>query len=215
MRDAGLMLAKSRRLSEEIDKIFPLDDNVKKAIASIDREIFVPDGMSHLAYKLDALPMGATQWISSPLTVAKMTTYLSPWGADSILEVGCGSGYQAAVLSRIFRRVFAIERIEKLLLEAKARFRILGITNINIRHDDGLKGWPTFAPYERILFSASVEEIPETLTLQLAEGGIIVAPIRKKDGQRIVRFVKKNGLLISEEMEPCLFVSAKNGVSRA
>ncbi|MDX1296379.1 MAG: protein-L-isoaspartate(D-aspartate) O-methyltransferase, partial [Sulfurimonadaceae bacterium] len=151
---------KTQRLAEDIHKQFPLSPNVKQAIAKTNREAFVPTGFKHNAYKLDALPIGAQQWISSPLTVAKMTEYLSPEGADRVLEVGCGSGYQAAVLSHLFRGVFTIERIEPLMLEAKARFRKLGIHNIHTRTDDGQKGWIQYAPYDRILFSASAKEIP-------------------------------------------------------
>ena len=109
-------------MAGEIEKIFPISPEVKAAIAKTNREAFVPTGFKHNAYKLDALPIGAAQYISSPLTVAKMTEYLFPRGADRVLEVGCGSGYQAAVLSNLFRGVFTIERIEPLILEAKKTF---------------------------------------------------------------------------------------------
>lgn len=109
----------------EISKHFPLSPPTEKAFLSINRELFVPNGFKHLAYTLDALPMGASQWISSPLTVAKMTEYLQCQGADSVLELGCGSGYQAAILSKLIRRVFSIERIEKLWLEARRSHQAL------------------------------------------------------------------------------------------
>ena len=126
-------MIKSRQrqnLVTEIEKVFPLDLCVKDALLCIDREAFVPSQFKHLSYNLDALPLAASQWISSPLTVAKMTQHLKAEGADSVLEVGCGSGYQAAVLSKICRRVFTIERIDELMKEAKSRFTKLEMNNI-------------------------------------------------------------------------------------
>ncbi|PAF53497.1 protein-L-isoaspartate O-methyltransferase [Helicobacter sp. 13S00482-2] len=206
---------KSHLMCHQIAEKFPLQDNVKEAISSIDRELFVPSSLKHLAYNLDALPMGADQWISSPLTVAKMTQYLIPEGGDSVLEIGCGSGYQAMVLSKLFRRVFSIERIEKLLLEAKERIKKSGISNINTKLDDGQNGWSAFAPYDRIMFSACVKKIPEAIVEQLEEDGILVAPILDGDTQVIMRFRKKNNRLSAPEiLEKCLFVPVLDGVMR-
>jgi protein-L-isoaspartate(D-aspartate) O-methyltransferase len=206
--------SKTLRLANECDKIFSLSEDVKNAIAKTNREEFVPAGFRHSAYKLDALPIGAAQYISSPLTVAKMTHYLEPKGADRVLEVGCGSGYQAAVLSHLFRGVFTIERIEPLMIEAKSRFRNLGISNIHTRTDDGQNGWVSYAPYDRILFSATAKEIPQKLFEQLADGGILVAPVQKGTKQIITRF-KKSGLKIEvEELEACDFVPILNGVQK-
>ncbi len=205
---------KTARLAQECHKFFSLSEEVKEAIAKTNREVFVPNGFKHHAYKLDALPIGASQYISSPLTVAKMTQYLEPQGADRVLEVGCGSGYQAAVLSHLFRGVFTIERIEPLILEAKKRFRELGIHNIHTRTDDGQNGWIQYAPYDRILFSASAKEIPQKLFEQLSDGGILVAPVEKGTKQIITRF-KKNGSTIEKtELEACDFVPILSGVQK-
>ena len=203
---------KTARLAEECDRVFGLSDEVKKAIALTDREAFVPVGFRHNAYKLDALPIGADQYISSPLTVAKMTEYLIPRGADRVLEIGCGSGYQAAVLSHLFRGVFTIERIEALILEAKKRFRALGINNIHARTDDGQNGWIQYAPYDRILFSATAKKIPQKLFDQLGEDGILVAPMQKGEKQIITRFMKRGERMIEEELEECDFVPVLDGV---
>ena len=204
---------KTARLAEDCDaKIGGLDEDVKRAIALTDREAFVPQGFRHNAYKLDALPIGSNQYISSPLTVAKMTEYLIPRGADRVLEVGCGSGYQAAVLSHLFRGVFTIERIESLILEAKKRFRDLGINNIHTRTDDGQNGWIQYAPYDRILFSATAKEIPAKLFEQLADDGILVAPIEKGSKQVITRFIKRGDRIVEEELEDCDFVPILDGV---
>jgi protein-L-isoaspartate(D-aspartate) O-methyltransferase len=169
--------------------------------------------MRHHAYKLDALPLMGNQWISSPLTVARMTQALDAVGCDSILEIGCGSGYQAAILSKLARRVFTIERIEGLVREAKKRFEHLGLRNIHTRFDDGQRGWRDFAPFDRILFSASTPKIPQRIFDQLALGGILVAPIQKGKEQIITRFIKEEGGIKQEQLKSCLFVPVVDGVS--
>ncbi len=205
---------KNAKLAEEINKRFALSEAVKRAISLSNREAFVPTGFRHNAYKLDALPIGANQWISSPLTVAKMSEYLYPQGADSVLEIGCGSGYQAAILSKLFRRVFTVERIEPLMLEAKQRFRNLNLSNIHTRTDDGQSGWIQYAPYDRILFSASATHIPQKLIDQLAPDGILVAPMEKNGKQIITRFTKVGNSLQAEELEECVFVPVLDGVQK-
>jgi len=205
---------KTNRLAKECDAIFSLSDEVKSAIANTNREVFVPSAFKYSAYKLDALPIGASQYISSPLTVSKMTEYLQPQGADRVLEVGCGSGYQAAVLSHLFRGVFTIERIEPLMIEAKNRFRELGIHNIHTRTDDGQNGWKQYAPYDRILFSATAQHIPKKLFEQLSENGILVAPVQKGNKQIITRFIKNGNSITEEELEECDFVPVLDGVQK-
>lgn len=202
---------KNKKMADEIAKLIPLSDEVYHAFCQSERELFVPQGMSLHAYKLDALPLVANQWISSPLTVAKMTEALTCKGADSVLEIGCGSGYQALILSKLIRRVFTIERIDRLLQEAKERFKILGVSNIHTRFDDGQNGWREFAPYDRILFSASTPHIPTKLFEQLKIGGILVAPIEKGHKQIITRFIKTETGVVTKPLEECLFVPVING----
>ncbi len=214
IKNDSLHLHKCEQLSLEIHNVFPLSSHVAKAIAQTQREIFVPRGFKHHAYKLDALPLSANQWISSPLTVAKMSEALLAQNADSVLEIGCGSGYQAAVLSKMFRRVFTIERIESLLQEARERFNSLKLTNIHTRFDDGNRGWKSYAPYDRILFSASAKEPPMHLFDQLKDGGILVAPIEKDGRQIITRFIKNGKKIKVERLEECLFVPVKEGVQK-
>lgn len=204
-----------QNLVEEVEKHFALNDHVKEAFLAVDREAFVPPQFKHLSYQLDALPMAASQWISSPLTVAKMTQHLELEGVDSVLEVGCGSGYQAAILGQICRRVFTIERIDELLKEAKSRFAALEMNNIFTRFDDGQRGWKQYAPFERILFSATAKEIPEVLFEQLAEGGILLAPVEQAENYHIItRYYKKNGRITSETIEQCLFVPVLDGTQK-
>ena len=211
-----MIKARNRQnLVNEIEQHFLLDTHVKEAFLEVDREAFVPNEFKHLSYKLDALPLAARQWISSPLTVAKMTQHLELKGVDSVLEIGCGSGYQAAILSRICRRVFTIERIDELLKEAKRRFSELEMHNIFTRFDDGQRGWKQYAPFERILFSATAKEVPQVLFDQLKEDGILVAPIQQSENYHILtRFYKKNGRITSESIEPCLFVPVLDGTQK-
>jgi len=202
---------KQQQMVEEIEKEFKLYPYVKKAFLEINREEFVPIGFGYIAYQLDALPMQENQWISSPLTVAKMTQYLELKDVDSVLEIGCGSGYQSAILSKICRRVFTIERIDSLLKKAKDRFRRERLNNIFTRFDDGQRGWKEYAPYDRILFSATTPKVPEILFEQLADGGILLAPIEKEGRQFITRYYKRNGKISSEVLESCFFVPILDG----
>jgi len=203
---------KAYTLAQELSKKVSISNELKKAFESIDRELFVPKGFNMFAFSLDALPIQSKQFISSPITVAKMTMALEPKGADSVLEIGCGSGYQAAILSKLFRRVFTVERIKTLLDEALERFKKLELKNINAKHDDGINGWKTFAPYDRILFSASCLVPPMALMDQLKDGGILVAPIQKGDKQVITRFFKDGIKVIEQELEECHFVPVLPGV---
>ena len=209
-----LVQAMEEHFSED-KEFFKLDTRVKEAFLNVDREAFVPNEFKHLSYKLDALPLAASQWISSPLTVAKMTQHLELDGVDSVLEVGCGSGYQAAILSHICRRVFTIERIDELLKEAKKTFSQLEIYNIFTRFDDGQRGWKQYAPFERILFSATAKKIPDALFDQLAEGGILVAPVEESENHHVItRYYKKNGKITSSSIEKCLFVPILDGTQK-
>lgn len=207
---------KLARMVFEIQSRFAISDALQDAFMQVDREMFVDDkGMQNVAYTLDALPIAGNQWISSPLTVAKMTHYLQAEGADNVLEIGCGSGYQAAILSHIVRRVFTIERIETLLTKARARIEALKIRNINLRFDDGQNGWKQFAPYDRILFSAAIAEIPKPIIEQLADGGILIAPLIRGNQQIITRFEKQRGIFReTQQIEECTFVFVQDGIVR-
>lgn len=198
------------KMAQEIAANFFINEALFKAFCAVPRELFAP--FKAHAYALDALPMSAKQWLSSPLTVAKMTMALDLEGADSVLEIGCGSGYQAAILSRLVRRVFTIERIEQLYDNAKKAFRELNFQNIYALHADGQLGWSRYAPYDRILLSATIAEVPKILFSQLNEGGILVAPILKNDKQFITKFSKKTDNEISSEiLDECLFVPILGG----
>lgn len=197
-------------MADEIADELILSPELYKALRQTPRGVFAP--VSTHAYKLDAQPISGNQWISSPLTVAKMTLALEADGVDNVLEIGCGSGYQAAILAKLAHRVFSVERIEKLATEAKKRFETLNIKNIHVRYDDGNNGWKSYAPYDRILLSAATESVPQNLFNQLKNGGILVAPIKKGDKQYIVKFQKDdNGNIRETKLDECMFVPLLKG----
>ena len=201
----------SRILADKLADMICLEPKEYKAFCEIDRKLFVPDGFKYKAYDISAIPLKEGSTISSPLTVAKMTYYLDLENVDSVLEVGCGSGYQAAILSKIVRRVFTVDRLCNLIQKAKERFKKLTLYNINAKCDDGRLGWKTFAPYDRILLSAYIDNIENNLLNQIKEGGFILAPIKNQDKQIITKFYK-NGK--KEEIEECEFVPIKKGIEK-
>ncbi|WP_024787397.1 MULTISPECIES: protein-L-isoaspartate(D-aspartate) O-methyltransferase [unclassified Lebetimonas] len=196
-------------LADKLADFVNFSPAIYKAFCEIDRKFFVPAGLEKHTYEITPLPLDKQSTISSPLTIAKMTCLLELDGTDKVLEIGSGSGYQAAILSKIVRRVFTVERICRLVKEAKKRFEEMRLFNINIKCDDGRAGWREFAPYERILFSVATEEIPEELFTQLNNNGFILAPINKGNKQIITKFYK-NGK--KEEIETCEFVPLKKGI---
>ena len=198
-------------LADKLADLVPLGPKEYKAFLEIDRKYFVPVGFEKRAYEITPLPLADDSTISSPLTIAKMTYYLNLEGVDSILEIGLGSGYQAAILSKIVRRVFSIDRICKLVESAKERFKKLNLYNINVKCDDGRFGWKEFAPYDRILLSAYVKDIQKELFEQLNDNGFILAPVKKGKDQVITRFYKDG---TKEELEVCEFVPIKKGIEK-
>ncbi len=184
------------------------DTKVLAAIERIPRELFVPEAFQDRAWEDTALPIDLGQTISQPLVVGLMTQALELQPRHLVLEVGTGSGYQAAVLSRLCRRVFTIERLKPLLCEAEARFKALDIGNITTRLGDGTRGWPEQAPFARILVTAAGgPEPPKDLTDQLAVGGVLVIPLGTDHrDQRVVRVRRSEAGLIREDLWPVRFV---------
>ena len=201
----------SKILADKLKSYINLTPKEYKAFCEIDRKLFVPRGFEYRAYDISAIPLGKDTTISSPLTVAKMTHYLELDNVDNVLEIGCGSGYQAAILSKIVRRVFSIDRICSLVEKAKEKFKELNLYNIQVKCDDGREGWKSYAPYDRILFSAYIKEISPKLLDQLKNNGFILAPIKKNNIQIITK-IYKNGR--REEIEECEFVPIKKGIQK-
>ena len=166
------------------------DKHVLSAIERTPREHFVPSGFQDQAFENRPLPIDCGQTISQPYVVAAMTAALSVDDRCKVLEVGTGSGYQAAVLARLARRVYTIERYRTLAREAEARFSDLRLTNIVTRVGDGALGWPEQAPFDRIIVTAAAQSRPDTLLAQLKPGGICVAPVKRGEAQTLMRYTR-------------------------
>jgi len=199
----------SKILADKIADYVELGPREYKAFCEIDRKYFVPAGFERKAYDITPLPLADDSTISSPLTIAKMTMYLDLDNVDSVLEIGCGSGYQAAILSKLVRRVFTIDRICKLVETAKERFKKLNLYNINVKCDDGRFGWRAYAPFDRILLSAYIEDMEKELLSQVKNDGFILAPVKIGNEQVITRFYKDGN---KEMLEACEFVPVKKGI---
>jgi protein-L-isoaspartate(D-aspartate) O-methyltransferase len=163
------------------------DPRVLDAMRAIPRHRFVPENYRNAAYEDRPLPIGEGQTISQPYIVAVMTELLEPRPEDKVLEVGTGSGYQAALLSRLVSRVITLERLSGIAERARKNLEDLGITNVEVEVSDGTLGWPDQAPYDGILITASTPEIPPPLIDQLAEGGRLVAPVGGQGYQELVK----------------------------
>ena len=174
------------RLIMELRRSGVTDTAVLAALERIQREDFVPEAFRDRAYDPRTLPIGCGQTVSNPQVVALMTQALAPQKSSKVLEIGTGSGYQAAVLSRLARRVYTIERFASLLKEAEARFRDLRIHNITSKTADGAKGWKEQAPFDRIIVTAAADGVPQVLLDQLAEGGVMVVPVGAERGDQVL-----------------------------
>ncbi len=162
------------------------DRRVLAAMAWVPREWFLPPALAAEAYRDGPLPIGSGQTISQPFIVALMTASLAPRRRHRVLEVGTGSGYQTAVLARLVARIYTVERLPDLLVEAEERFRRLGLPNIETRLGDGAAGWPEAAPFDGILVTAATPRVPTPLLQQLATGGRLVAPVGDQAEQELV-----------------------------
>jgi len=182
------------------------DSRVLKAMRKIPRHLFMSEDMWYRAYEDMALPIGEEQTISQPYMVGVMTELLDLRGDERVLEIGTGSGYQAAILAELSREVYTIERMKTLSERAGAALRDLGYQNVHLKVGDGTLGWPEAAPFERVLITAAAPEIPQPLVEQLAEGGIILAPVGDRFSQQLEKTVKEKGRLYREYHTPCVFV---------
>jgi protein-L-isoaspartate(D-aspartate) O-methyltransferase len=179
---------------------------VLRAMEIVPRHLFVPPESIPRAYEDEPLPIGNGQTISQPFMVAAMAEALSLEGDERVLEIGAGSGYQAAVLSQLARDVTAVERNATLAAAAKARLTALGFANVRIEEADGSLGWLSGAPYDAILVSAGAPAIPPPLVEQLAENGRLVIPVGDADQQKLIRIVKRAGHISRESLYACRFV---------
>jgi protein-L-isoaspartate(D-aspartate) O-methyltransferase len=183
------------------------DQKVLEAMRSVPRHFFVPEALQSRAYGDHALPISGSQTISQPYIVARMTELLEINASSRVLEIGAGSGYQTAVLSKIAGQVYAIERIGDLAREAQSRIRQLGIYNATVKCFDGTLGWAANAPYDAILVAAGGPTIPQPLVTQLKVGGRLVVPVgESRESQRLVRVIKTESGSKQEDHGACAFV---------
>lgn len=188
------------------------DERVLEVMRNIPRHLFVEEAWASRAYEESALPIGFGQTISQPYTVARMTEALLAAGpVDTVLEIGTGSGYQCAVLSRLVRRVYTLERIKGLLEIAQRRFRELELRNIHPRYSDGGLGLPEYAPFQGIVVTAAPAGIPKALVNQLTVGGRMILPLGKPGEQVLVRVTRTYGGYSHEILERVSFVPLLGG----
>ncbi len=189
-----------------------MDERILDVVTSTPRHAFIDEALAHRAYEDIALPIGFNQTISQPYIVARMTEVLLGGGPlGRVLEIGTGSGYQAAVLAQLVDRVYTVERISGLLEKAVSRFRLLGLRNIQYKHADGGLGWPERGPYDGIIITASPRRIPDELIAQLTEGGRMVVPLGHGDQQQLTMITNSADGVISEVLEAVKFVPLMGG----
>jgi protein-L-isoaspartate(D-aspartate) O-methyltransferase len=190
------------------------DPRVLDVIRQVPRHLFVDEGLESRAYEDTALPIGLGQTISQPYIVARMTEALLEHGTPGkVLEVGTGSGYQAAVLAPLVAEVYSVERIHRLLREARMRLRRINAMNVKARHDDGRLGWPDEAPFDAIIVTAAGERIEPALLDQLGPTGALVAPVGPPNAQRLVRVRRTPGGEVREDLGPVSFVPLLGGLA--
>src|SRR5437762_3553658 len=183
------------------------DQKVLEAMRAVPRHFFVTEALRGRAYDDNALPINFNQTISQPFIVARMTELLEIDKQSRVLEIGAGSGYQTAILSRLASQVYAIERIGELAREAQGRIRDLGIYNATVKAFDGTLGWSAHGPYDGILVAAGGPKVPEPLIAQLKIGGRLIIPVGgTRESQTLVRLIKTEAGTKTEEHGPCQFV---------
>jgi protein-L-isoaspartate(D-aspartate) O-methyltransferase len=206
MEKDGYWEERARMVENQIAARGVRDPRVLTAMREVPRHLFIPDTIRSAAYQDRPLPIGSGQTISQPYIVALMTALLEPADGDTMLEIGAGSGYQAAILGRLVARVITIERLPEIAASARERLHHLGITNVEVEVGDGTKGFPSRAPYQGILITAATPEVPAPLLDQLAEGGRLVAPVGGRDVQELIRVRMQGGQVVREYHGAVCFV---------
>ncbi|RNC67608.1 MAG: protein-L-isoaspartate(D-aspartate) O-methyltransferase [Desulfuromonadales bacterium] len=200
-------VARRRMVESQIISRGVKDRRLIEAMLKVPRHVFVEEAMAAQAYSDTPLPIGEKQTISQPFMVALMTELLELAGKEKVLEIGTGSGYQAAILATLADRVYTVERIRPLALRARKALDSLGLLNVNIKIADGTLGWEEEAPFDAIIVTAGAPEIPDKLLDQLGPGGRLVIPVGTQFEQVLVRIVKRDdGSLVKEQVTGCRFV---------
>ena len=209
--EAWLKAARLQMVEQQLRMRGIADERVLHVMATLPRHAFVPSELRLQAYEDNALLIGLDQTISQPYIVALMTEHLRLRGTETVLEIGTGSGYQAAVLSRLAKQVYTIEIIPQLAGTARQSLAKLDYDNVIVIIGDGNKGWPEAAPYEAIIVTAVAPQIPPALLDQLAEGGHMVLPVALEDGQHLLHLHKINGKISREDLGVVRFVPLVEG----
>lgn len=205
--DSSRLSERHVMIKEQLEKRGIHNPWVLQAMLDVPRHFFIPDSQHMKAYDDCPLPIGQEQTISQPYIVAAMIEFIEPDPSHRVLEVGVGSGYSVAVLRRIVKEVYGIERNPVLLAEAKKRIERLGLGHVNLKEGDGTLGWPEAAPFDAILVTAGSPRVPEALLRQLKEGGSLVIPVGSREEQKLLRVVKHAGGHYQEkELFPVRFV---------
>lgn len=212
IRGIGMTSQRTRdRLIERLREKGIRNEQVLEVLRGTPRHLFVDEALSSRAYEDTALPIGFNQTISQPYIVARMTEVLLSSQPQKVLEVGTGSGYQAAVLAQLVPKVYTVERILAMVPLARQRFRELGLRNVSIKQSDGTWGWPQQAPFDAILVAAAPAEIPPALLEQLVDGGRMVIPVGAGNSQTLVVITKRGTRYERENLEPVSFVPLVGG----
>lgn len=198
--------ARRRMVIEQLADRGIRDPRVLAAMEKVRRHLFIPPGFLHLAYADGPLPIGEGQTISQPYVVALMTQMLNLSGSERVLEIGTGSGYQAAVLSELAREVFSVERFESLAEQARRALAAAGCSNVRVFVADGSLGLPEYAPYDAIVFTAAAPRIPRTAVYQLRDGGRLIAPVGGEMGQVLELVVRRGERFRRKRLVPVAFV---------
>jgi len=211
----GMTSARTRdRLVQRLREQGIHDLRVLERIRNLPRHIFVDEALASRAYEDTALPIGWGQTISQPYIVARMTQALIAGGLPAkVLEVGAGCGYQTAVLAPFAEKIYSIERIEPLAARAKKHLKELDVRNVKLKHGDGMKGWPTQAPFDGIIVAAAPFSVPEALVKQLAIGGRMVVPVGPEGQQQLLRITRRDNGVKQEVLEKVAFVPLLSGVT--
>ncbi len=206
MEEQAFTRARQRMVEEQLRQRDITDRRVLEAMAAVPRHEFVPVELHHLAYADGPLPIGYHQTISQPYIVALMLQLASLRGGETVLEVGTGSGYQAALLGRLASRVYTVECIPELAAGARRVLERLGISNVEVVEGDGSRGLPEHAPYQAIVVAAAAPRVPQALKDQLADGGRLVIPVGGREGQVLERWRRKGDDFARERITPVAFV---------
>ena len=197
---------RNRMVDDQIVARGVKDPRVLAVMRKVPRHVFIPEAMRSMAYGDNALPLGESQTISQPYIVALMTELLELKGTERVLEIGTGSGYQAAILAELCEKVYTVERIKALADKARSTLDSLGYHTVAIKVYDGTYGWKEMAPYDAVMVTAGAPNVPDPLVEQLKEGGRMVIPIGERYGQRLITVVKTAEGAFTQKSIPCMFV---------